>query len=153
MILTIDCETIPGQAPWIHEETKDWAEYHAMPANLTTPEPKSYSGAKLQAWKDSRDAGIEAWYTTALPKLMDEHVHKQCLDAATGEIICIALKIDDRETFVYRGTEHQILSDFFEQVLTLSKRKNIIFAGHNIIGFDLGYIARRAWANGLTIPE
>lgn len=67
-----------------------------------------------------------------------------------GKIVCISVGfITDagiRVKSFYGDDEKQILSDF----VALVKKHNFTIVGHNIIGFDIPYIRKRFFINGLT---
>jgi hypothetical protein len=80
-----------------------------------------------------------------------------------GKIVCISmgqLKFDetgfpnDFKAVSYHGDdEKQLLKDFLGTVIKImQKYPKMQWTGHNIKGFDLPYIIKRALINGLVIP-
>lgn len=140
-LIVLDCETIPGKADWIKE---DIAASIQPPGNIKKQET------------------LDKWYEEKKPLLMDEKYHKCGLDAATGEILCIGMQIDDESPGVIDGfhlegglSERVVLLDFVTLLEDTYRRdrRAPTFAGHNIIAFDLPYIWRRCMVHGIELPR
>ena len=97
--------------------------------------------------------------------LSDEEIYelKAGLQAEFGKIVCITIgyvryNSENQpviKTKSYRGdNEVELLTNFFNFVNQLKVQlPDSKFCGHNIIDFDIPFINKRAWINGLEIPE
>ncbi len=126
-----DIETIPVQS---EAKRADVAAHVKPPANYKDPD-------KIAAWL--AEAGEEA-------------VGKTSFDGFQGHIAAIAWRIGGGETQVrsVRGVddpaeEIAALSDFFA---ALPHLKATTLVGHNIIGFDIPFLTRRAVVLGVKMP-
>lgn len=81
---------------------------------------------------------------------------RAALDAATGQVLCVGWLYDgDHEPVILGakgGTEKNIVGDFWLSVADELGRGNTLI-GFNIFGFDLPFMARRAWVHGLQVPH
>ena len=80
-----------------------------------------------------------------------------------GKIVCISmgqLKFDetgfptDFKAVTYGGDEAQLLKDFLQTAAKImQKYPKMQWVGHNIKGFDMPYIIKRALINGVAVPS
>lgn len=130
-----DIETVPSQLPGIREEL----------ASSITP-PANYSKADT----------IAKWEAETKPGLIEEAYLKTSFDGGLGQICVIGWAIGDEEPHAYRvddlshASERQVLEDFFCAVTDAGSGTQ--FIGHNIIGFDLPFIWKRAMVLGVKPP-
>lgn len=141
MLIYIDIETIPGQAPWVKEFTDSTVH---PPGNIKKPE-------SIQKWFDEKgeQAKADAW-------------HKTGLDATMGEIAVISYVSEEGAPplSVYRGlngSEANLLKLFFDTMKLRTesdrgRRTQLTFCGHCVL-FDLGFIWRRAVIHGIRPCE
>jgi len=129
--IVLDCETIPGQAPWITEE-------------IDVPVPKTYK----------KPESIQKWKEEIKPKLLEEKYASCGLAAETGEIICIGVAVNDKEPMVFQGPEKNILIEFMDLLdnTKMAAQEFPKLIGHNLIAFDLPYIYRRCLVNRVKMP-
>ena len=97
--------------------------------------------------------------------LSDEEIYEQKtgLQAEFGRISCISVafvrydktsNIPTIKTVSYIGEEKDIIGKFFTFVLKVEKDlPGAIFAGHNIMNFDIPFLCKRAIINGFKIPK
>ena len=146
--LTFDIETIPqplDQRAWARP-THETMKY----GNTTKPESQQ---AKLEAAQAEWDSGV----------------HCNCaLDAAVGQVACVGMVVDgvengSKEADAWRsvysnenwvcdgevGGEVRTLTKFFGILNAFGSATKVI--GHNILGFDLYYMARRALLTGVPV--
>lgn len=129
--LYFDIETIPTDLPWVIEDLR---------ANIRPP--SNYSKPET----------IEKWMAENAESAFEEKLHATGLDGSYGQICCIAYAFDD-ESIQTIGThlqltERSILADFAAE---LKDKRITKIIGHNIAGFDLPYIRKRAIIHGISI--
>jgi predicted PolB exonuclease-like 3'-5' exonuclease len=126
-----DIETVPAQDPAIRAELRAAV---TAPGNYSKPE-------SIQKWLDeNRDAvGDEQWLKTSF-------------DGGVGQCVCIgyALGADAPQTFsvgdLHPNTEASMLAGFFE---VLGSARHVQLVGHNIAGFDIPFLWKRAMVLGV----
>jgi hypothetical protein len=152
MLLFVDIETIPSQAPGALALVRDGIK---PPGTLKKPE------------------SIANWWLTEADQAVQDQYRKQSLDGGTqGEIISIACCTDDGREWVHcrppGGFEDELLGRFFDTVdaWTLQDTEALFPHGragefplddhtlvaHNAV-FDIGYLWRRATVHGLVRPR
>ncbi len=72
-------------------------------------------------------------------KTLKDLINSTNFDGAFGRIFCIAYAINEEPTKALVGSEKQILKKFWEIVRDVD-----LFIGHNILDFDLRFIAQRS---------
>jgi hypothetical protein len=93
-------------------------------------------------------AKIEA----ALVEKRQEFIDRAALSAETGRILCIGLRERERVTIYIENPfnddkgERELLQEFW------LREKSFPLVGHNIVNFDLPFLARRSWRLGIR-PE
>jgi hypothetical protein len=77
---------------------------------------------------------------------------KLALSPITGRVLAIGYcyGLDDEVKF-REGDEKAMVENFLEECKAVINRGGKVI-GFNILGFDLPFLARRAWALGLTVP-
>ena len=122
--LYFDIETIPTDLPWVIEDLR---------ANIRPP--SNYSKPET----------IEKWMAENAESAFEEKLHATGLDGSYGQICCIAYAFDDEPIQTIgthlQLTERSILADFSAE---LKDKRITKIVGHNIAGFDLPYIRKRA---------
>lgn len=75
-------------------------------------------------------------------------VSKAALNALCGRVVAIGIKTADEEK-ILSGSEAEILRDFWEIFMMTP----CAFVGWNINGFDIPFMVRRSWTNGVIVPN
>lgn len=138
--LFCDIETVPGQAPGLADEL---AATIKPPGTLRKPE------------------SIAAWERDEKPAAVAEAVAKTSFDAAYGQIVVISWAVDDGPTewlavkSLDLQQEREMLRLFFATLRGLhggnhGTRPTLV--GHNLAGFDLPFIWRRAVVHRVRPP-
>lgn len=127
-LLYFDCETLPSDDP-------DAADRIAE----TVEAPSNYKDAdKIAAYKAEKAADI---------------LGKTSFDGWEGRIACIAwadAKGIEFSASAHRDGEKAALETFFGALQEY--RRSLTLVGHNIIGFDIPFLTRRAIALGVKLP-
>jgi len=128
-----DIETIPSQDAGYMEKVR--GEITA-PAQFKKPE-------SIEKWlEDNRE-------TAAIEK-----VGKTSFDGGRGHVCTIAWAKDDSQIAAVHASriedEPQILHEFFSE---FSRSHSEILVGHNILGFDLHFLRKRALVLGVKMPS
>lgn len=122
-----DIETIPAQS----SDTRKWlVESVKAPGNLKDPE-------KIKAAIADRQA---------------DAVGKSSFDGFTGHVCTIAWDGPDGEGVAHASSidqERGVIEAFFRLLKPFGK---MVLTGHNIIGFDMPFLTRRAVALGINLP-
>lgn len=102
----------------------------------------------------------EWWETTGNPKVkaikeaaeqdVKDAIAKTSFDGALGKIICIGHAVEDDPVESLIGDEGSMLELFFSE---FRPGAEYIFVGHNIAGFDLKYLWKRAVILGIRPPR
>ena len=129
-----DIETVPAQDPAIRAELRAAV---TAPGNYSKPE-------SIQKWLDeNRDSvGDDQWLKTSF-------------DGGVGQCVAIGFAAGDGPVYVYsvsdlsRASEVQMLQDFF---CALSDARHVQLVGHNIIGFDIPFLWKRAMVLNVKPP-
>ena len=137
--LYFDIETIPSQQPGIIDEFR---------AAVTAPAQYKKADSIADWLAQNRDAEAEeAWLKTSF-------------DGGLGHVVCIGYAIDDQpaeclsvdgELIGDANAEADLLREFFD-VLTYEAGTKLRFVGHNLIGFDLPFLWKRAMVLGVKPP-
>lgn len=130
--LYFDIETIPCQLDGVRAEFEAAVE---CPGQYKKPE-------SIAEWlKDNRAAeGEKAWLKTSF-------------DGALGHACVIGFAIGDGAPKSYQREHHDektLLLDFFSAVVDIGPA--VTFVGHNLIGFDLPFLWKRAMIHGIKPP-
>lgn len=126
----------------------------------TIPTQDAAELERIAADERARNAALVKPHSEAkVAENIDELVRKTALDAASGEIVCIAAleygagsgsaartwSRDYREA----GSERTMLQEFFSW---LSKHNTQKLAGHNVLAFDEPFLRQRGFVLGLQVP-
>ncbi len=130
-----DIETIPSQLAGIREELAATIE---PPGNISKAET------------------IAAWHADKKPALIEDAYLKTSFDGGVGQVVVIGYAIDDAPPQVIavsdlnRETEREMLAEFFRIVLNAGAGAQ--FIGHNVIGFDIPFLWKRAMVLDVKPP-
>jgi len=128
-----DIETIPCQAPEYLDELR---------RNVTAP----------GAFK--KQDSIDAWLAENRETAAAEALAKTSFDGGRGHICTIAWAKNGGDASVLHadtlGEERSVIKGFFD---ALDEYHSEIFVGHNIAGFDLPFLRKRAVVLGLKLPD
>ena len=130
-----DIETIPAQDPAIRAE---------MRAAVTAP------------GQYSKPESIEKWLAENRDRVGDEQWLKTSFDGGVGQCVCIGFALGDGEPQTFsvggldRDTEADMLDGFFE---VLRHAGHVQLVGHNIAGFDIPFLWKRAMVLGVKPPH
>lgn len=129
----MDIETIPCQNP----------DYLAELARKVKA-PSSYK----------KQESIDKWLSENREAAAQEALSKTSFDGARGHICTIAWAKNDSQIHVAHAKttadERMILSDFFAD---LDPYHSETLVGHNISGFDIGFLRKRAIVLGVEMPK
>lgn len=152
MLLFLDVETVPSQAPTARDD-----------ARASIRPPGTYK----------KPESIAAWLATEGQAAAEEAYRRQSLDGGTlGEIISVAIVDDGSREFVrcrHQGeSEPELIQEVFDMVDAWTRAEaDKIVPGHNIdifpfddhhpvahnAGFDTGFLWRRATVHSLARPR
>ena len=102
---------------------------------------------------------IEKWISEEREQAVLDALAKTSFDGAYGQIVCIGYAINDAPAVaVCHGDEAKHLTDLFAAIsaeTALSgyrERIELVVVGHNIAGFDLPFLRKRALVNRIRPP-
>ena len=153
-IIVIDIETIGCEDPAVIAEI---TAHISPPRNI------------------SRAESFAKWRAEQLPCLIDDAVKKTSFYGALGRIICVGLAVDNEPAECFDAFEEKTLlaqafarikdastTHAFARLKTASTANfklagdhdvdNVVFVGHNLVGFDLRFLWQRAVIHGLKPP-
>lgn len=107
--------------------------------------------AKIRAEEEAYPQRVkehEDAYEKARVEYTAKVVSKAALNALTGRVVAIGIKTADEEK-ILSGNEAEILRGFWE----IFAMTPCAFVGWNIGGFDVPFMVRRSWANGVIVPN
>jgi len=156
----LDLETIPDMRPGAREKYIDQcANNFKAPSTLTKEKAAVDLGLtdKDEIKFTSKDAMIARWETTFAAtkaiEVADAEWRKGSFDGGYGRLAVIGYAFNDEpEKHIICDDESSGISQFLMDVhYAMEKGHNagIEYIGHNIIGFDLPFIWKRAVINGL----
>jgi predicted PolB exonuclease-like 3'-5' exonuclease len=127
-----DLETIPSQSPEYLERCRSKVK---PPATIKKSE------------------SIEKWFAESAEAAAQEAFDKSSFDGGRGHICTIAWAKNDGEIKCFHAAtladEKPLLMAFFND---LDKYHSETLVGHNIIGFDIGFLRKRAVSLGVKLP-
>lgn len=83
-----------------------------------------------------------------------EIVERATLDATTGRVCAIGYKSGRKEIIsTALETDEQMMLKAFWGIAAKTRAENRKMIGHNIAGFDIPFLVRRSWINGITVPD
>jgi DNA polymerase elongation subunit (family B) len=101
-----------------------------------------------------RQDSIDKWYAESAEAAAQEMFYKSSFDGGRGHICTIAWSKNDGEIKCHHATsiteESDIIRAFFND---LDPYHSETLVGHNIIGFDIGFLRKRAIALGVKLPS
>lgn len=128
-----DIETIPCQDDGYRAEL---AENVKAPATFKKPE------------------SIEKWLEENRESAADDAIAKTSFDGGRGHVCTIAWAKNDSDVYVRHAStvaqEREVIADFFAD---LDQYHSETLVGHNITGFDLSFLKKRAVCLGITMPK
>jgi len=130
-----DVETLPSQLPWARDEIAAAIE---PPGNISKAET------------------IAAWHADKKPGLVEEAYLKTSFDGGMGQACVIGWAIDDGPANAIcvkdfsPESERDLLGCFFSVLADMHGQCRL--AGHNIIGFDLPFLWKRAMVLNVKPP-
>lgn len=116
--------------------------------NLKNPDKIA---AKIRAEEEAYPQKIrehELAYERSRTEYAAKVVSRAALNALTGRVVAIGLKTGDDET-ILSGGESEILRAFW----AVFGKTHGAFVGWNCNGFDVPFLVRRSWANGVLVPN
>ena len=127
-----DIETIPDQRDGVLDK---YREQVTAPASFKKPE------------------SIDAWLAENRERAAHEMLAKTSFDGGSGHVCTIGWAINDGEIHVEHaesiGEERDILSAFFKAM----PKRDATIVGHNILGFDVPFLLKRAVVLGVELPS
>jgi predicted PolB exonuclease-like 3'-5' exonuclease len=138
MNIYLDLETIPSRDIAVHKALADGI---TVPGNYSKPE------------------SIAKWEAEQKPGLVEEAILKTSFDGVYGSIVCAGIAFDDAPPKVvffadWQDREADILQHLFaliEEEMPHARRRPR-FIGHNLVGFDLRFLFKRAVILGVQPP-
>lgn len=131
--IVFDIETIPSQEQWVKDRVRE---------NLKPP-------GTLK-----KEDSIAAWWNNESAQALQEAYEKTTFEGATNHIISICASFGGSED-IYKwfvtdvSEEKGMIADFFASIPVGCH----IWAGHNILGFDLRVLKQRAMILGVRLPS
>lgn len=130
-VMTLDCETIPLITDEIRQEVADSIR---VPGSYSKPET------------------IANWEAQVKPGLVEAELARGGLDATRGRLLAFTCAVDDEDPqCLIGGDERTLLETAMARISDMPA--GTIYVGFNHANFDLPFIRRRAWANGLAVPR
>jgi len=142
-VVHFDIETIPSQLPWVRE-------YYTEKTAVPTPPKTLKKQESIDKWL------IDNTHEAAI----DNACAKAGFSGASNHICCISWAVDTpnsegetKNSFMLGDVskEGDQIQDLFDDIGKL--KYGAVFAGHNIIGFDIRVIKQRAMVLGIKIPN
>lgn len=100
-----------------------------------------------------KQESIDAWLSENRDRAADEEMAKTSFDGGRGHICTIAWAKDDSPIYVEHAKtldeERGVIEAFFGDI---DPYHSEILVGHNITGFDLGFLRKRAVVLGVKMP-
>lgn len=131
--------------------------YEPLPPFDTTSVPLGNTkdpdkiAAKIRAAEEAYPEKIKqhyAEYEKAQAEYEAKIISKAALNALCGEVVAIGIKTEESET-ILSGNEADILREFWNLYGTTSA----LFVGWNSNCFDVPFLVRRSWKNGILVPD
>jgi predicted PolB exonuclease-like 3'-5' exonuclease len=166
--IVADIETIPSQNPELIEEIRaDLRANFKAPSDMTKERACKELGMtdEKEIKFTSKDRALELWVERFRDEKLEETAQdklaKTSFDGALGQVAVIGFAIDDQPARVMkvwdlsRKSEIAMIENFFDALSELyapALMRNPVFIGHNIAGFDLPFIFKRAVILGIKPP-
>ena len=127
----MDIESIPLVTDEIRQEVADSIR---VPGSYSKPET------------------IQNWEATVKPGLVEAELARGGLDATRGRLLAFTYSVDDDDPYcVMEDDERELLQRAMHIISDMPA--GTIYVGFNHAAFDLPFMRRRAWANGLPVPR
>lgn len=101
-----------------------------------------------------KQESIDKWLSENRDSSAQEAMKKTSFDGGRGHVCTIAWAIDDGPMHVAHaetvGSETFVISEFFD---AFDPYHSTTLVGHNITGFDIGFLRKRAVALGIKMPD
>jgi len=166
MITNLDIETIPDQRKGAYEAfLKDAQENFKAPSAFTKTQACADLGLTGNDAKyTSKDDAISMWENRfakeKAPEVAEENWRRTALDGSQGEIFSIAWAVENddviavnREWFVDVLTnEGDMIANFFDKLAKRLAKRQPLFVGQFVGGFDLKFIFHRCVILGIKPP-
>lgn len=123
---------------------------HEILASQFVPKTRDeFVGA--QRWKPET---IDAKYAEYLESALADFTRRAALDATTGQVLAIGLKSERGAMILDSINEDALLTQFWEKAAKCEATGRSL-VGHNVLNFDLPFLARRSWMRGIdfTMPR
>lgn len=139
MDVFLDIESAPNSRPDLRER---------LAAKIEPP-------ALTKTGKYRTPECLAKWEAEEKPLLIDEAVAKCGLNGAMGQVVCIGFAIDDAEPKLVMHTSECATLMVFHNTITSAldtpryKSRRPKWIGHNIINFDIRFLAQRAMVCGV----
>lgn len=117
------------------------------------------AAAKIEQARTAHEQACQD-YDLAVVQLEAEHWAGQrqaaCKDARLGQVLAIGYLSLSRDKVILAHSsdledERQMLTDFWEMYKQARGKSRLV--GHFIFGFDLPYLLRRSWLQGVPVPD
>lgn len=127
--LYIDIETLPIQS---EEKARQFVADAKAPGNIKKPE-------SIEKWREEN---------------ADEILAKTSFDAVHGRICCICAEYEGRKFRAMNdeADDEASLISIFDYLGEAIGTYMPVIVGHNVIGFDLPFIRKRAMIHGIRLP-
>lgn len=107
---------------------------------------------------------IAKWEAEERPAAIAKAIAKTSLDGGTGRVASIAWAVGAGEILAgtsagddgyHEAVERQLIAGFFDecQAVFAQYRSQPVLVGHNILGFDLRWLWKRAIVLGIAVPD
>lgn len=157
MNIVIDIETIPAQRPDVMAEIRESKQAELDAAVAGVKPPGNYKKQEtIDAWMTDEKPRIVQGLLDAFESDVDAAYRKTGLDGAFGQVCVIGVAIDNEEPVLcYREDwldEQGVLEDFnsfLTDRVEQSQMFNSVVIGHNVVGFDLRFLAQRHIIRGI----
>jgi hypothetical protein len=166
--IVCDIETVPSQRPELIEEIRaDLRENFKAPSDMTKETACKELGMtdQEQIKYTSKARAIEMWIERFRDEKLEETAQntlaKTSFDGAQGQVAVIGFAVDEQPAIALKvadltqKAEAEMLAEFFHAIRDLfspALMRNPIFVGHNLAGFDLPFIYKRAVILGIKPP-
>ena len=157
MHIVIDIETVPVQQTE-HRETIRDEQAEKLSASLAAVKaPANYKDpAKIAEYVEAERAKL----TAAHEATVEQTILNTSFDGGYGQIVCIGWCIDDgmpqsmQVGDLSAEQERALLRDWFDEIRPMHTTSGLrpVLVGHNLVGFDLPFVWKRAMVHGIKPP-
>jgi DNA polymerase elongation subunit (family B) len=168
--IVIDIETIPAQDPALLDEIRaDLRQNFKAPSDMTKEKACAELGMqdadqiKFTSKANALAMWVDRFRDEKLEETAQNTLAKTSFDGARGQIAVIGFAIDDHPSIAlqrdmsnrYADAERDLLVEFFREIANLyapALMRTPVFIGHNVAGFDLPFLYKRAVILGVKPP-